>query len=419
MHFLLIPLGSYGDVHPYLGLGTELARRGRSVTVFTNPHFQPLIERLGLPFIPLGTTEQFAETIENPDLWHPRRGFETIARFGMLAPMRETYEVIAERFADGQTVVVAPCMALGARIALEKLDVPLVTLALQPSVLFSAHQSPRLPPLLLGDRVPRWFKRWQFRMAGKMVIDPTLCPELNAFRAELGLSPVSRVFAEWWLSPQRVLGTFPDWYAPPQPDWPSQTSLTNFPLWDEQGTTEVPPEAVAFLDEGDPPIVFTAGSAMVHGREFFAAAADACRLINRRGILLTRYGDQIPSNLGEGVRHFDYIPFRQVLPRAAAIVHHGGIGTLSQGFAAGIPQLIMPMSHDQPDNAARLRRLGLGSSIARHKFTPRRVAAALEEILNSSTIAENCRNVAQRLRGVDGPALTADVIEQFAEEMVN
>ena len=90
-------------------------------------------------------------------------------------------------------------------------------------------------------------------------------------------------------SPQRVLGLFPDWYAPPQPDWPTQVRLTGFPLYDDRRDQELPKAAEDFLAGGDAPVVFTPGSAMRHGREFFAESAAACRLLGRRGLFVEPY----------------------------------------------------------------------------------------------------------------------------------
>jgi UDP:flavonoid glycosyltransferase YjiC (YdhE family) len=190
---------------------------------------------------------------------------------------------------------------------------------------------------------------------------------------------------------------FPEWFAAPQRDWPQQTVLAGFPLYDERGLSPLEDELLTFLESGDAPLVFTPGSAMMHGREFFSTAAEACRLLGCRGILLTRFAEQVPSALPAGVRHFTYAPFSQLLPRAAALVHHGGIGTLSQGFATGIPQLVMPMSFDQPDNAARLERLGTGLALAPKRFQAANVAAVLRRLLDSPEVATRCREVAERV----------------------
>ena len=87
-----------------------------------------------------------------------------------------------------------------------------------------------------------------------------------------------------------------------------------------------------WLDAGEPPIAFTAGSAMVHAREFFAASIEACESLNRRGLVLTRFGDQLPRELPPSVKHVEYAPFGSLLPRCAALVHHGGIGTTAQAL---------------------------------------------------------------------------------------
>ena len=170
------------------------------------------------------------------------------------------------------------------------------------------------------------------------MIDPLLGPSINELRQELGIeSPARGIFRDWNLSPQLVLGLFPEWFAPTQPDWPGQVALTGFPLWDQPEAAGLPVEVDEFLRGGEPPIVFTPGSAMAHGQEFFQAAVEACQSLGRRGILLTKYPQQLPPALPADVRHFSFVPFSQLLPRAAALVHHGGIGSSAQGLAAGLP----------------------------------------------------------------------------------
>jgi rhamnosyltransferase subunit B len=238
---------------------------------------------------------------------------------------------------------------------------------------------------------------------------------LNDFRSSIGLKPVKGVMAGWHNSPQLVLALFPSWFAEPQPDWPRQTVLAGFPLYDERGVEPPDEELLAFLAAGEPPIVFTPGSAMLHGRDFFEAAAEACVLLGRRGIFLSRFREHLPLKLPTGVRHFSYVPFSQLLARAAALVHHGGIGTLSQGFAAGVPQLVMPMSFDQPDNAARLKRLGAGLAVERKRFRATNVAHALSRLLNSPQVASRCRDLSERIARDRPLEIACDEIEQMAQ----
>jgi len=414
MKILVFALGSSGDVHPMMGLGQVLARRGHYVTIITNGYFRQLVERVGLEFLEEGREDDFRQLISNPDLWHSRRGFFYIARHAMLGRMRDQYELVAKHAVPGQTVMISSCLSFGARIARDKLGIPLITVHLQPSAMWSVHDSPKLPPLWTSAWLPSWVKNLQFRIGEKFLLDPFFCPEINAFRAELDLPPIRHVTSRWWHSPDGVLGMFPDWYAPIQPDWPCDTRLVGFPLWDERGVTEVPDQLGRFLHDVEPPFVFTPGSAMIQGQDFFATAVRACRLLGRKGILLTRFPDQIPRDLPASVRHFDYIPFSVVLPRAAALVHHGGIGTTAQALAAGIPQLIMPMTFDQPDNAVRLRRLGVGEWLSPHSFRPAAVAKKLQLVTGSSDVRECCHTIAARISRTDSLSAACDEVERVA-----
>ena len=415
---LIVSIGSAGDVHPSVAVALALRDRGHTVSVATNPYFATLLEQVGLPLIPVGTVEQFETTTADPALWHATGGISVLARMiGLVTP--ELYRLVEREAAGEDTVVVAHPLAFGARIAHEKLGVPLVTLHLAPSTLWSVEESP-VPTRGFGsiNAWPQPLRRLMLA-CGDGYMDWELAPPLNRFRGELGLAAVRHVASRWWHSPQCVIGLFPDWFAAPQADWPAHTALTGFPLYDERGAAHVPPDLEAFLTAaeaaGDPPIVFAPGSANRQAARFFAAAADACRRLGRRGVLLTRYPEQLPARLPAGVLHADYAPFSAVLPRAAALVHHGGIGTAAQALGAGRPQLVMPMAFDQPDNAARLERLGVARTLAPAHFTGRRVADRLAGMLGSEEVAGRCADLARRFDHGDPLGATCDRIEACAQ----
>jgi rhamnosyltransferase subunit B len=396
VNILLVPVGSHGDVHPFCGIGAAMLRRGHRVTMFTNGLFEPLARRVGIEFVAVGTAEEFRQIASDPELWHPTRGWRKVfeSTINELLPLQ--YDALKAYIAPGDTVVVAATLAFGARVLQDETGVPLATVHLQPSILRSVYETPKLPGMPPIRRAPRWLKRGLFAFADRFVLDPAIAPPLNAFRATKGLPPVWGVTSQWWHSPDRVIGLFPDWFARPQPDWPPQMRLTGFPLFDERGLEPMSGELLQFLDQGDKPIAFTPGSAMFHGREFFEAAAQACVMLGRQGLLLTRNRENLPANLPPGVIHVPYAPFSTLLPRCAALVHHGGIGTMSQAMAAGVPQLIQPMSHDQPDNAERVQRLGVGTSISVGKFKGSAVAVALRGLMQSPQVHANCAQVARR-----------------------
>jgi UDP:flavonoid glycosyltransferase YjiC (YdhE family) len=237
---------------------------------------------------------------------------------------------------------------------------------------------------------------------------------VNALRARLGLAPVRHVLRDWWHAPRLTVGMWPEWFAPPPPDWPTQLRLTGFPLFDERGITPMSDALLAFLGAGEAPVAFTPGSAMFDGADFFKASLDTCTRAGVRGILLTRHREHLPRPLPRNVIHVDYAPFSELLPRLAALVHHGGIGTSAQAMANGTPQLVVTFTHDQPDNAARMRRLGVSRTVPAARFDGRRGAAELRALLDAPTTGARCREVARRFEGVDGLESTCDVLESLA-----
>jgi rhamnosyltransferase subunit B len=411
MKILILTIGSAGDVHPFIALGKELQGRGHQITFYTSDYFEADIRKAGLEFAAMFSSEEFAGIMDHPDLWDPLRGFELLYRkvFVPLAPVN--YRFITERYVPGETGVVMSTLAFGARIAQEKHRVPTVTVHLQPSVFRSIYDTPVYPGLRMGPGMPRGLKRLLFWLMDKY-IDRIITPGLNGFRTTLGLPPTQRIFAGWFNSPDGVLGLFPDWFGPPQPDWPARTDLSGFPLYDAAAEHPVPPEVESFLAAGELPVIFTAGSAMKQGRWFFQAAVEACERLKCRGLLINKFREQVPERLPEGVLYADYVPFSRVFHRARVVVHHGGIGTTAQVLAAGVPHLLVPIAFDQNDQAMRVERLGAGLQLARRDFTGGNVAAKLRHIVESSAMAERARELAA---GMNGPAAVSgacDFIEQ-------
>ncbi len=412
MNYLLVTHGTEGDVHPFVGIGVELVKRGHKVTLMTNALFARHAQRHGFDFVPIGTEEEFHREMNDPDIWKSRPGAKILGRW-MLRSMPDQYQAIVDRFVPEQTAIVASGAALGARIAHETHQIPLTMIVLQPAILRSAYA----PPIVAGSpAIPAWVPAPVIR-AGIRMLDIYLdriffVREVNEFRARRGLPPIKRMTHEWWFSPQRVIAMFPDWYAPKQVDWPSQLLHAGFPLFDERSEDQsLPPEVQAFLDTGDAPIAFTPGSGMMQAHDFFVQATQACQLLGKRGVLLTRFTDQVPNSLPPEVRHFDYVPFSLLLPQCAALVHHGGIGTLSQAIMAGIPQLIMPLAYDQPDNVARLKRMGVADALLPKHFLAPALANKLSRLLNDKQVSQRCHHFAQLLHQAKPLETTCDLIE--------
>lgn len=412
VNFLLFPVGSAGDIHPYVGLGKALKARGHRVTVITNSYYRELIEKVGLDFVGLGNREEFDHVLNSPDLWHPTKGPKMVMQQVVLKQMRDMYRMLEERYIPGETVAAGPALAVGLRAAQDKLGVPLVTVHLQPCLLRSNLQPPKLPGLWVPPWTPPSLMSFLYWIVDVVGLNPMLKTEVNRFRRDLGLKPISRI-GQYWESPQRIVGLFPEWFSPRQPDWPAQAVLTGFPRFDEREAHVISPEAEAFLQDGEPPFVFTFGTAMMHAQAAFEQAVEACRILGRKGVLLSRCDTQIPANLPPFMRHFEYLPLSWILPRSAALIFHGGVGTLAQAAACGIPQLIMPMSHDQPDNGRRVQRLGIGDVLFPREFKGPAIAAKLKSLSNSAAVAANCRQVASYFEDDRAVEQTCEVFEQM------
>ncbi len=410
MHVILATVGTDGDVFPYLGLGRVLRGRGHRVTLAAPETYRGRAVALGLEFCPLVTAEEVGRMLADPDLWHPLRSGVMMARWG--APMmRRQYESLAELARDRGTVLVANPGLLPARLVQEKLNVPLASLLLQPGLLPSCSAPPEMPG---GLTIPAWLPR-PLRQAYWLAVDTAgyvlVGRSLNRLASGLGLPPVRRVF-RWWLSPDLVIGLFPAWYARPQPDWPPQIRLAGFGRFD--GTeAEVSEDLLAFCRAGPPPVAFTLGTGMAHAAGFFRAAVAACGAVGVRGILLTKYPALVPSALPPTVCHCSFAPLRRLLPLCAAVVHHGGVGTTAAALEAGCPQLVLPLAWDQPDNAARVRRLGVGKALGARRRGARDLARALAGVM-APAVRRRCREVAAQAAQRDGLEVAADWVERLS-----
>lgn len=366
----------------------------------------------GLEFRALASREENRELLHHPDFWSPLKGPVVGARWGC-ALMPRHFELFFDLGRDDDAVLVASPALVAARVVHEKRGRPLATPILQPWMIRSSTSPPVMP---MGLTLPRWAPRpaaalyWRaIDLAGAGLMGR----ELNRLREPLGLPPVRRVFG-WWLSPQLVLGMFPPWFGPPQADWVPQVKLTGFPRYDGAGGPRpLDEELLAFCRPGKPVVAFTFGTGMVHGAALFRAAADACRLAGVKGLLLTRHAAQLPSPLPPDVRHVPFAPFKTLFPLCAAVVHHGGVGTIAEAFAAGVPQVVLPVAYDQKDNAIRVKRLGAGDWTRAGRATGPRVAALLKAVMTNE-VKRRCVEIAERFGGEDPLEVAADAVESLA-----
>jgi rhamnosyltransferase subunit B len=414
LQVILAPVGTAGDVLPFVAIGLRLQQRGHRVALAAGGAQRALIEGAGLELIETLDARSEAAALDHPNFWRPTRGLRRFAEKLVLPSIRPQVAAIESRFERGSTVIVGSTFAFGARIAGEKLRAPTVSVHLAPAALRSLRATPAIANIPGFPRLPRSTKRLLYWYYDRFEFDAVMCPGLNEIRGGYGLPPVARPLNEWLHSPDRVIGLFPRWFAPPAPDWPPQVRLTNFVFYDGPASRAASLGLSGFLDQGEPPIVFTAGTGQSHGGEFFRAAVAACARLKMRGLLISGIDKQLPADLPATVRAFAYAPFGELLPRARAIVHHAGIGTSARALRAAVPQLVAPTAYDQPDNAARLKRLGVSATLAARRLDGVHLAAGLRELLARPGLKQTLTEVAHRFDGDHSLDETCRLIEEQA-----
>ncbi len=412
LHTILFPtLGSTGDVYPLITLSRKMMLRGFECIIIASPHFEKLIRQKGIKFQPLGTDQQFIDLTEDPRLWNANQAFQVVMEKGVIPFLQPLLDIYCTFPAD-QTLIASPVLLFASRIAHEKYGFNFVSLQLQPTFLRSVHA----PPLLGSTPLPTWFSPgfidFYYRLLDRFFIDPVLTPALNNFRKQNSLPPVQRVFQNGLFSNQLNLCLFPEWFATPQPDWPPNTICSGF-IAPPRISPEYEDNLLTFLNDGEAPLVFTAGSTMPSGQKFFELAVQSARKLGMRAILLSQDRSQFSPSLPGDCLYLPYYPLEQLLPHAAALVHSGGIGTLAQAIAAGIPQVIIPLTNDQPDNAVRIKRLGLGDLIMPRHLSSPNLAEKLGNVLNNDDILRMCQEYSQKVNFDKALEHAADVLEQM------
>src|SRR6185437_5172467 len=207
-------------------------------------------------------------------------------------------------------------------------------------------------------------------------------------------------------SPNLVLALFSRVLGVEQKDWPPHTLIAGFAYYDaDAGNAKLPAHLEQFVAGGEPPIVFTLGSAAVLAAgDFYEVSATAAMELGKRAVLLigTDQRNEPKQKLPDTICVAQYAPYSALFSRASVVVHQGGVGTGGQCLRAGKPMLIMPYSHDQPDNARRMKRLGVAKVIQKSDYEPKNVTRKLRMMLEDPELAQKATAVAEQLRGEDG-----------------
>lgn len=394
-HVLLLPFGTSGSIFPFIWLGRLLMRRGHRVTMITARLHEQHAVSAGLNFAAVGN-DALEQMLSDPHLWRTGHGSKVAYQHAGRATGDYVEAVEAFIAREGMPdLMLAPMICFGARLMREKRGIPLVSVHLYPMMFVSAYDVPLVIPLVRWvRRLPVWVRK--AILAFPNPLDVFALFSVRRSCAKNGVTKPWSLWKQWWHSPDGVLALFPAWFAQPQPDWPQNLLQWNFPMEDMAAERPLDPELKAFLDAGAAPVVFTPGTGHHHARQFFETALALKEKLGCRAVFLTPQTTQVPADLPAGIFVASYAPFSAVLPHASAFVHHGGIGTIAQSLAAGVPQLVVEMALDQHDNAERVARLGVGLSIPVSRFSVERALPLLQRCLSDPQMREKARQLAPR-----------------------
>ena len=420
MRIDLSNIGTLGDTNPLIAIALELKRRGHTPVMALPAVYESRIRPLGLEFYAVQPDIDPTNTILVEMIYDIKNGTEHGLRDFLFPVLRQTYADLLDAATKPER---ADLLLLGelnyaGPLVAEVTGIPWASYVLAPLSFFSAFDPPVLPPyprLARADKVVPGFGRVIRRVA--RFVSRKWPEPIYELRRELGLPKGANPLFDAKHSPSLVLALFSRVLGMEQKDWPEHTLITGFCYYDaDAGNQALPANLEKFLAAGPPPVVFTLGSAAVLAAgNFYETSAKAAIRLGIRAVLLigTDPRNQLKTPLPETVCIAEYAPYSELFKRAAMVVHQGGVGTTAQCLRAGKPMLIMPFSHDQPDNARRMKRLKVARVIQRGSYTPWRVARRLKAMLADPLLAQRAESVGKQLASEDGVRMACDALEEL------
>ena len=409
MRIVLSNIGTLGDINPLIAIALELKRRGHVPVMAVPEVFGPKIAPLGLEFHAVRPDIDPQNTAMAAMVYDVRKGTERGLREFLFPALRQTFDDLLDAAIHPER---ADLLLLGelnyaGPLVAEVTGIPSASYVLAPLSFFSAYDPPVLPmyPRLaradktvpgMGVAIKR-LVRFMSRKWPQPIYD---------LRSELGLEKGTNPLFDAKHSPNLVLALFSRVMGREQKDWPQNVKITGFCYYDaDSGNSALAPHLEAFLATGPPPVVF------------FEFSAKAAMKLGVRAVLLIGADarNRPRQTMLDTICVAEYAPYSKLFSRAALVVHQGGVGTTAQCLRAGKPMLIMPYSHDQPDNGRRVQRLKVARVIQRGNYTPVRVARKLKGMLAEPMFALRAKLVAQRMAHEDGVGSACDALEELYE----
>lgn len=408
-HFVVYAMGTGGDIDPMVALATELVQRGYKVSFLSNDYFAPIILAAGCEFESVGTVEQYHKG-NSVTAWERDNQSDNFQYYH--APAFEpAFRFVQSCAAEKNTLLLVLGEQNGAAAAADKFNVPFIKLILSPNAIFSAYKPPAPMSWVLPKKLPKFILRFLLRRNQKVrhmrFMTAAYTVDYLAVRRRLDCWPKFQKNSKAIMQ----IAFFPEWFAMPAKDWPTNLALVGFPL-QNRASSHARDECDRVIKKLGSPLIFTTGTGVKDAQILFREGRKICEQLQLPGLFV---GGTQGAELLQGSNlcaHIQYVDFEYLLPKSLAIIHHGGIGTTAQAIKAGIPQLIRPLKFDQPDNADRVYRLGLGTYVLPEKFTVEAVKPMLSNMLQKAKHSKVLRKFAEDVQNSSAIVSACDLIEE-------
>jgi UDP:flavonoid glycosyltransferase YjiC (YdhE family) len=402
--------GSSGDFNPCLGLARSLRQKGVDVLFLSNPYYEKKITEAGLTFIPAGDYwDVFKEIQDNPKFLHPRKGPKMVWEL-VLKTIPVMYPAMTNLITQEKPDMVAcHILEFGGTLAAIQNHIPYATLSPTPLGWFGVTQ----PGYINYFRTPLWFRRFQIhtvRFLIQIAHDIYLKPYCRKKKIPNPIKKIEDSFGKASVN----LGLWSELLRPKATDDPPNSHICGF-VRDEhiKDWPDVPDTISNLFAQDRKPVVIGMGStASLHGAEIYQNTAAICRQLNQPCLMigkdLSKYAEA-----NRNILAVDFAPYGWVFPRAAAVIHHGGLNTTAETLRAGVPALVIPHAYDQFDNAIRTERMGVSKRLKVAYAASRNFAPILESILGDTGMQERAKAISKQLQAEpDGGCAAVDHIIQ-------
>jgi len=415
INIVIYALGTGGDIDPMVGVGIELQRRGFTIHFLSNDYFKPRIVAAGLDFVSVGTLEQYHKG-NTTTAWERTNHTDNFEYYHVPAfePAFNYVKNLSANNSFKNTLVVALGEENGARVAAEHFNIPFIKVILSPNMIFSAFNPPAPMSWAIPNAIPRFIVRFLLRRNRKTRFK-VFCkmPHTAEYRATRERLQCPLKF-QTESNAVLQIGFFPEWFGMRAKDWPENLKLVGFPL-QNRASLQSRSELDAFIEKQGVPLIFTSGTGVKDVAELFQEGRKICEQLHLPGLFVGGSGGAEWLEGSAWCTHMDYVDFEYALPKALAIIHHGGMGTTAQAIKAGIPQLIRPLKYDQPDNADRIYKLGLGTYVMPEKFKVEQVAPMVKSMLQKAKDSKALRYYAADVNNSSAIIHACDLIEQVGK----